>query len=217
METDAVGKLQKEIRFLKKQVERLEASRATFELMVDRNDNLLSRQLEQTQRQAEELNRINLLADSALELTKAGYWHVPIDGSGWYNSSERAARIFGDPPSPGHRYHLDFWAANVRAGDEAADDVAAHGARADEEAAAQRDPERCRHARLDRADSLPRALDPPPDGRVEHPAARDLQAGEARLVEDLRNAEHLGGRQVSGEGLLREEPDGRVDELRHGP
>ena len=73
METDDVGKLQKEIRSLKKQVERLETSRATFELMVDRNDNLLSRQLEQTQRQAEELNRINLLADSALELTKAGY------------------------------------------------------------------------------------------------------------------------------------------------
>ena len=125
METDDVGKLQKEIRSLKKQVERLEASRATFELMVDRNDKLLSRQLEQTQRQAEELNRINLLADSALELTKAGYWHVPIDGSGWYNSSERAARIFGDPPSPGHRYHLDFWAANVRAGDEAAAKVTA--------------------------------------------------------------------------------------------
>ena len=52
METDEVAKLQKEIRSLKKQVERLEASRATFELMVDRNDKLLSRQLEQTQRQA---------------------------------------------------------------------------------------------------------------------------------------------------------------------
>src|SRR5438270_366167 len=120
METDDVGKLQKEIRSLKKQVERLEASRATFELMVDRNDNLLSRQLELSQHQAEELNRINLLADSALDLTKAGYWHVPLDGSGWHNSSERAARIYGHPPSPGHRYHQDFWAANVRAGDEAA-------------------------------------------------------------------------------------------------
>ena len=125
METDDVGKLQKEIRALKKQVERLEASRSTFELMVDRNDNLLSRQLEQTQHQAEELNRINLLADSALDLTKAGYWHVPLDGSGWYNSSERAVRIYGDPPSPGHRYHLDFWAANVRAGDEAAAKITA--------------------------------------------------------------------------------------------
>src|SRR5256886_10614373 len=103
METDDVGKLQKEIRSLKKQVERLEASRATFELMVDRNDNLLSRQLEQTQHQAEELNRINLLADSALDLTNAGYWHGPLDNSGWYNSSERAARVLGDLPRPGHR------------------------------------------------------------------------------------------------------------------
>jgi hypothetical protein len=37
MESQEVPKLQKEIRSLKKQVERLEASRATFELMVDRN------------------------------------------------------------------------------------------------------------------------------------------------------------------------------------
>jgi two-component system, sensor histidine kinase and response regulator len=125
METDEVAKLQKEIRSLKKEVERLEVSSATFELMVDRNEKLLSSQLKQTQSQAEELNRINLLADSALELTKAGYWHVPIDGSGWYNSSERAARIFGDPPSPGHRYRLGFWAANARAGDEAAAKVTA--------------------------------------------------------------------------------------------
>ena len=49
--------------------------------MVDRNDNLLSRQLEHTQRQAEELNRINLLADSALDLTKAkdGVYNVNMD------------------------------------------------------------------------------------------------------------------------------------------
>src|SRR5437763_4166131 len=107
METDDVGRLQKEIRSLKKQVERLEASRATFELMVDRNDKLLSRQLEQMQRQAEALNRINLLADSALDLTNSGYWHVPLDGSGWFNSSERAAKILGDLPSAGHRYRLE--------------------------------------------------------------------------------------------------------------
>jgi len=119
METDDVGRLQKEIRSLKKQVERLEASRSTFELMVDRNDKLLSRQLEQTQRQAEELNRINLLSDSALDLANAGYWHLPLDNSGWYNSSERAARILGDLPSPGHRYRLDEWAEHVREGDEA--------------------------------------------------------------------------------------------------
>jgi two-component system, sensor histidine kinase and response regulator len=67
-----------------------------------------------------ELQQTNFLADSALDLTRAGYWHVPLDGSGWYNSSERAARIFGDLPSPGHRYLLDEWAAHVQEGDETA-------------------------------------------------------------------------------------------------
>ena len=68
----------------------------------------------------EELQHINLLADSALDLTKAGYWHVPLDGSGWFNSSERAMRIFGDLPAPDLRYTLAAWAENVRLGDEAA-------------------------------------------------------------------------------------------------
>jgi len=72
------------------------------------------------QKRSAELQHINFLADSALDLTKAGYWHVPLDGSGWYNSSERAARIFGDPPTPDHRYSLEHWAAHVRAGDEQA-------------------------------------------------------------------------------------------------
>jgi two-component system, sensor histidine kinase and response regulator len=72
------------------------------------------------QRRKDELQHINFLADSALDLTKAGYWHVPLDGSGWYNSSERAARIFGDHPTPDHRYTLAHWAEHVRLGDEAA-------------------------------------------------------------------------------------------------
>src|SRR5207248_3140261 len=67
----------------------------------------------------EELNRINLLTDSALDLANAGYWHLPLDNSGGYNSAERAARILGDLPSPDHRYRLDEWAEHVREGDEA--------------------------------------------------------------------------------------------------
>ena len=77
------------------------------------------------ERRRDELQHINFLADSALELTKAGYWHVPLDGSGWYNSSERAAQIFGDPPTPDHRYTLAHWAEHVRLGDEAAAKVTA--------------------------------------------------------------------------------------------
>jgi two-component system, sensor histidine kinase and response regulator len=72
------------------------------------------------QKRKDELQRTNFLADTALELTKAGYWHVPLDGSGWYNSSERAARIFGDHPAPEYRYTLEHWAEHVQLGDEAA-------------------------------------------------------------------------------------------------
>jgi two-component system, sensor histidine kinase and response regulator len=74
----------------------------------------------QLQERTRELQHINFQADTALDLTRAGYWHVPLDDSGWYNSSERAARIFGDFPGAGHRYRLDEWAAHVREGDEAA-------------------------------------------------------------------------------------------------
>ena len=120
METDDVGKLQKEIRSLKKQVERLEASRATFELMVDRNDKLLSRQLEQTQRQAEELNRINFLADSALDLTKCRLLARAATAPAGTTPSERAARILRRPAKPDGRYHLqDDWCRACPEADEA--------------------------------------------------------------------------------------------------
>jgi two-component system, sensor histidine kinase and response regulator len=77
------------------------------------------------QKRALELQHINFLADTALDLTKAGYWHVPLDGSGWYNSSERAVRIFGDPPTPDHRYTIAHWAEHVRLGDAAAAKITA--------------------------------------------------------------------------------------------
>ncbi len=76
-------------------------------------------------RMEQEVRHQNFLADGALDLTKAGYWHVPLDGSGWYISSERTARIIGDLPSPGHRYRLDEWAEHVREGDETAAKIAA--------------------------------------------------------------------------------------------
>ena len=80
----------------------------------------LEKQTEELQHSQNQLQRVNFLADTALELTKAGYWHVPLDGSGWYNSSERAARIFGDIPNPDCRYRVDEWAEHVREGDEEA-------------------------------------------------------------------------------------------------
>ena len=71
-------------------------------------------------KQSGELQHAHFMADGALELTKSGHWHVPLDGSGWYNSSERAARIFGDVPNADHRYTLEHWAEHVRLGDEEA-------------------------------------------------------------------------------------------------
>ncbi len=65
-----------------------------------------------------EIRHINFLSDQALGMTKAGYWHVPLDGSGMYNSSERAVKIFGDIPNDGYRYRIkEDWIANVEAAD----------------------------------------------------------------------------------------------------
>ena len=84
-----------------------------------------------------------------------------------------------------------------------------------EEPAAERQAERRRRARVDRADPLPRALDGEPDGRVEHAAARDLEVREAGRVEDLGDPQHLAGRELAGERILREQANGGVDDLGH--
>ena len=99
--------------------------------------------------------------------------------------------------------------------DEAASEVRVDRPRADEEAAAQREPERRLHAGLERPDPLPRALDPALDGSVEAAAPGDLQVGKAGAVEDLGEPQLLRGRHHAGKRLLAEEPDGRVDERRH--
>ncbi|MEO5332256.1 MAG: response regulator [Magnetococcus sp. YQC-5] len=77
-----------------------------------------------TERKAGEqkLRLANFLNDQALDLTKAGYWHISLNtGDEYYNSSERAATIFGDLPRSDWRYHLmNEWFANVEAGDKVA-------------------------------------------------------------------------------------------------
>ena len=66
----------------------------------------------------EEIKHVNFMSDNALDLTKAGFWHIDITDQEYYTSSERAAKIFGDPPSEGHRYKLfDHWGECVKAGD----------------------------------------------------------------------------------------------------
>ena len=68
----------------------------------------------------EELKNANFLAETALELAKAGYWHVPLDGSGWYNSSARRVAIFGDIPRADFRYRIDEMFSHAAEGDAAA-------------------------------------------------------------------------------------------------
>ncbi len=83
---------------------------------------MVYRDITERRKAEEEIRHINFLSDQALGMTKAGYWHVPLDGSGWYNSSERAVKIFGDRPNKDYRYRVhEDWIANV----EAADPVAA--------------------------------------------------------------------------------------------
>ncbi|UCD51383.1 MAG: response regulator [Phycisphaerales bacterium] len=66
-----------------------------------------------------EINRINFLSDSALDLTHAGYWQINYDDPDFYISSERAAAIFGERPKEGHRYHLmDEWYSRIAAADQ---------------------------------------------------------------------------------------------------
>ncbi len=102
-----------------------------------------------------------------------------------------------------------------RAGDEAPDDVLRDGLRADEEATTEREAERRRGARVDRTDPLPGALDGAAHGRVEDAAARDLEVGEAGLVEDLGDPEDVTRGYLARQGLLRQQSDRRVDEFRH--
>ena len=55
------------------------------------------------------IERINMLSDRALDLTKAGFWEVPMDDSGYYNQSDRATNIFGMFPKEDQRYLLSDW------------------------------------------------------------------------------------------------------------
>jgi signal transduction histidine kinase/CheY-like chemotaxis protein/HPt (histidine-containing phosphotransfer) domain-containing protein/HAMP domain-containing protein len=113
--------------------EQRDGLRRSQDQLLAQKDELLAQQEELTQQRTrleaseaelrkgrDALQRTNFLADTALDLTKAGYWHVPLDGSGWYNSSKRAASIFGDIPNPDFRYRIDEWAEHVREGDEEA-------------------------------------------------------------------------------------------------
>jgi PAS domain S-box-containing protein len=69
----------------------------------------------------EALRRVNFLSDSALDLTKAGYWYVDLRDEGYYEASDRVRDIFGEAPKPDRRYHLkDEWWSRINEVDPAA-------------------------------------------------------------------------------------------------
>ena len=109
----------------------------------------------------------------------------------------------------------DVDAALGRTGDEAPCEVAPDRARADEEAAAQRQRERRLDPCLERPDPRPRALDPAVDGAVEDAAAGNLEVGEPGGVEHLGEAQDVGGRDQARQRLLAQDADRRVDQTRH--
>ena len=105
--------------------------------------------------------------------------------------------------------------AFCRARNEPAREIASDGARADEEAAAERHAERRLRPRLERPDPFPWALDPAAYRAVEDASTGNLERGEPDPVEELCELQQLGGRHAPGQRLLAEQADGRVDELRH--
>ena len=61
-----------------------------------------------------EIRRINALAETALELAQAGYWYIPLDGSGLVLSSDRVVALQGDLPRPDYRYTISAWQKNIQ-------------------------------------------------------------------------------------------------------
>jgi two-component system, sensor histidine kinase and response regulator len=87
-----------------------------------------------TQRKVAEkaLKHANMMSDSALDLTRSGYWLIDYSDPDYYISSERAAAIFGEHPTPGYRYHLmNEWYSRIEAADaKVAEATGAHYAEA---------------------------------------------------------------------------------------
>lgn len=62
------------------------------------------------------LTHLQFMNEQALMLARAGHWHVNLDGSDSYVSSERLSHILGDPERPDRRYGIhDHWIACVHA------------------------------------------------------------------------------------------------------
>ncbi|MGE5801154.1 MAG: response regulator [Gemmatimonadota bacterium] len=69
----------------------------------------------------DQLTRSHFLADTALELTRSGYWHIDFTDPDHYYASKRAQQIFGETADDRDRLRLaDQWLAHIVAVDPAA-------------------------------------------------------------------------------------------------
>jgi PAS domain S-box-containing protein len=65
-----------------------------------------------------DLKYATTMSESALDLTKAGYWHIDYSDPDYRVISERAQQIYGKPPRADRRYHITReWFAGVAAVD----------------------------------------------------------------------------------------------------
>ena len=97
--------IQEDITEYKKSTDELEQHRHHLESLVAQR--------------TEALVRAEFLNNQALELAQAGHWSIDLsEGLDYYTSSQKAMDIFGDPPRPDFRYHIqDEWFANIAAVD----------------------------------------------------------------------------------------------------
>lgn len=66
-----------------------------------------------------EIDVINKLSDSALDLSKSGYWTLDFSDPDYYIASARSAELLGEIPRKGFRYHLkDEWESRIIEADE---------------------------------------------------------------------------------------------------
>ena len=55
----------------------------------------------------EELRHINFMSNSALDLTRSGYWSIDYSDPEYYTGSKRSAEIFGEEEKSNYRYSLE--------------------------------------------------------------------------------------------------------------
>ena len=76
------------------------------------------RDVTEKQKAQAELKFANMMSDTALELSTAGYWRIDYADPDYYIGSERTAAIFGELPKPDWRFHLaDEWLSRITAVD----------------------------------------------------------------------------------------------------